>query len=29
MPLIEGENVGPKVHGLPRFAQLKKIKAEA
>lgn len=29
MPLINGENVGPKVNGLPRFAQLKKIKAEA
>ena len=29
MPLIVGENVGPKVNGLPRFAQLKKIKAEA
>ena len=29
MPLIAGENVGPKVNGLPRFAQLKKIKAEA
>ena len=29
LTLIEGENVGPKVHGLPRFAQLKKIKAEA
>ena len=28
MPLIAGENVGPKVNGLPRFAQLKKIKAE-
>ena len=29
MPLINGENVGPKVNGLPRFANLKKIKAEA
>ena len=29
LPLIAGENVGPKVNGLPRFAQLKKIKAEA
>ena len=29
LPLIEGENVGPKEHGLPRFANLKKIKAEA
>ena len=29
LPLINGENVGPKVSGLPRFAQLKKIKAEA
>ncbi len=29
MPLIEGENVGPKENGLPRFAQLKKVKAEA
>ncbi|MCI7125703.1 MAG: diphosphate--fructose-6-phosphate 1-phosphotransferase, partial [Agathobaculum sp.] len=29
LPLIEGENVGPKVSGLPRFAHLKKIKAEA
>ena len=29
LPLIEGENVGPKVSGLPRFAKLKKIKAEA
>ena len=29
LPLIEGENVGPKVSGLPRFANLKKIKAEA
>ena len=29
LPLINGENVGPKVNGLPRFAQLKKIKAEA
>ncbi|MDO5141639.1 MAG: 6-phosphofructokinase [Eubacteriales bacterium] len=29
MPLIEGENVGPKVNGLPKFANLKKIKAEA
>lgn len=29
MPLIEGENNGPKVNGLPRFANLKKIKAEA
>ena len=28
-PLINGENVGPKVSGLPRFANLKKIKAEA
>ena len=27
-PLIAGENVGPKVNGLPRFAQLQKIKAE-
>ena len=29
LPLINGENVGPKVSGLPRFANLKKIKAEA
>ena len=29
LPLINGENVGPKVNGLPRFAHLKKIKAEA
>ncbi len=29
MPLIVGENVGPKVNGLPRFANLKKVKAEA
>ena len=29
LPLIEGENVGPKQSGLPRFAKLKKIKAEA
>ena len=29
MPLIVGENVGPKVNGLPKFANLKKIKAEA
>ena len=29
LPLIEGENVGPKQSGLPRFANLKKIKAEA
>ena len=29
MPLINGENVGPKVNGLPRVANLKKIKAEA
>jgi len=28
LPLVEGENVGPKNNGLPRFAQLKKIKAE-
>ena len=28
MPLIEGENVGPKVNGLPKFANLKKIKAQ-
>ena len=29
LPLIAGENVGPKENGLPRFAKLKKIKAEA
>ena len=29
LPLINGEIVGPKVSGLPRFANLKKIKAEA
>ena len=29
LPLINGENVGPKVSVLPRFANLKKIKAEA
>ena len=29
LPLIAGENAGPKDDGLPRFAQLKKIKAEA
>ena len=29
LPLINGEDVGPKVNGLPRFAHLKKIKAEA
>ena len=29
LPLIAGDNIGPKVNGLPRFAQLKKIKAEA
>ena len=29
LPLINGENVGPKVNGLPKFANLKKIKAEA
>ena len=29
LPLIEGDNVGPKQSGLPRFAKLKKIKAEA
>ena len=29
LPLINGENVGPKQSGLPRFAKLKKIKAEA
>ena len=29
LPLVNGDNVGPKVNGLPRFAQLKKIKAEA
>lgn len=29
MPLIVGENVGPKENGLPRFAKLAKIKAEA
>lgn len=28
MPLIAGENNGPKVNGLPKFANLKKIKAE-
>lgn len=29
MPLIIGENVGPKDNGLPRFAKLKMIKAKA
>lgn len=29
LPLIVGENEGPKENGLPRFANLKKIKAEA
>lgn len=29
LPLIEGENAGPKENGLPRFAQLKKIVAQA
>ena len=29
MPLIAGDNVGPKEDGLPRFAKLAKIKAEA
>lgn len=29
MPLIVGENAGPKVNGLPRFANLRKVKAEA
>ena len=29
MPLVNGENVGPKENGLPRFAKLKKVKAEA
>ena len=28
MPLIAGENVGPKENGLPRFAKLKKIIAK-
>lgn len=29
LPLIEGESIGPREDGLPRFANLKKIKAEA
>jgi 6-phosphofructokinase len=29
LPLVVGENIGPKVNGLPRFAKLKKIKAQA
>jgi len=28
LPLVEGDNVGPKEKGMPRFAKLKKIKAE-
>ena len=28
LPLIAGDNVGPKVNGLPRFARLKKVLAK-